>query len=115
MCIIITFIKSYNNLLNLSSTNNDQPKTPLRGDRTPQRTPQHTPSRTPYRNRTPSKSTTTTPNRDSSYARSIFKTPIRTPDFVSLAREEQQELKRHNSFFAYNPEKEPIKVRSCLE
>lgn len=101
--------------MNLSSTNNDQPKTPMRGDRTPQRTPQHTPSRTPHRNRTPNKSAT--PNRDPNYLRPTFKTPIRTPDFVSLAREEQQELKRHNSFFAYNPEKEPIKVRfsSCMK
>lgn len=41
---------------------------------------------------------------------------MRAPDFVALAREQQQPQFRHeslghNSFFAYNPDREPIKVR----
>jgi hypothetical protein len=91
--------------------NYEQPKTPNRGDRTPQRSLQHTPQHTPNRNRTPNRSTLTTPNRISTYSRPTFKSTARAPDFVAIAREQQrQESGGHNSFFAYNPEKEPIRV-----
>lgn len=88
--------------------NHEEPKTPTRGDRTPHRTPQHTPNR----NRTtPSRLTSTTPNRISNYSKPIFKSPARTLDFTAIAREQQrQESGGHNSFFAYNPEKEAIRV-----
>jgi hypothetical protein len=75
-------------------------------------TPQRTPQRTPNRNATtPNRMT---PIRISCQSRSLFKTPVRAPDFVSLARQHQHQHEStsggHNSFFAYNPEKEPIKV-----
>lgn len=38
----------------------------------------------------------------------MFKSPARPLDFLALARNETS--CGHNSFFAYNPEKEPIKV-----
>ena len=42
----------------------------------------------------------------------MYRAPVRVPDFVTLAKEQQrQEAKGHNSFFAYNPEKESIKVK----
>lgn len=80
------------------------PHTPTRGiGGSAHNTPQGTPTRT-----------RTTPHRSSAPSRPIIKPP-KVPDFVALAREQQRQQqqpanKRHNSFFAYNPEKEPIKV-----
>ncbi|CEP14221.1 hypothetical protein [Parasitella parasitica] len=84
------------------------PGTPTRASGEGSSTPHRTPTRT---NRTtPHRSYNTTPNRISNNSRTIFKPP-RAPDFVALAREQrQQPSKGHNSFFAYNPEKEPIKA-----
>lgn len=75
----------------------------------------NTPQRTPTRTRTtPHRGYNTTPQRISGQSRSIV-IPPKAPDFVALAREQhrlepQPARKGHNSFFAYNPEKEPIKV-----
>ncbi|KAI9016515.1 kinesin motor domain-containing protein [Phycomyces nitens] len=88
------------------------PTTPTRNPRTPQRNHDRTPHRTPH-DRTPSR----TPNRSylDTPTRPAFKTPIRPPDFISLAQESgQRSIQTSNwpsdSFFAYNPEKEPIKA-----
>ncbi|KAI9263541.1 kinesin motor domain-containing protein [Helicostylum pulchrum] len=78
-------------------------RTPTRENRTPQRTPQRTPNRTAPR--TPTR--VTTPRHLSCHSRVAFKAPVRTPDFASLVR---KEASTHNSFFAYNPEKEPIRA-----
>ncbi|KAL9556417.1 hypothetical protein PS6_002337 [Mucor atramentarius] len=75
----------------------------------------NTPQRTPTRTRTtPHRGYNTTPQRISGQSRSIV-IPPKAPDFVALAREQhrlepQPARKGHNSFFAYNPEKEPIKA-----
>ncbi|KAI8640459.1 kinesin motor domain-containing protein [Parasitella parasitica] len=84
------------------------PRTPTRGSGEGSETPQRTPTRA--NKTTPHRSYNVTPNRISSHSRTVFKPP-RVPDFVALAREQhQQPSKGHNSFFAYNPEKEPIKA-----
>jgi hypothetical protein len=87
-----------------SNQDNNPPRTPTRrngGDRTC-KTPQRTPQRTPNRQ---------TPTRISFHSKPVFKAP-RAPDFVTLAQEQRTTVstRGHNSFFAYNPEKEPIKV-----
>lgn len=94
-------------LKDISSSNQDNnpPRTPARrngGNRTC-----GTPNRTPNRQ---------TPNRLSFQSKAAFKAP-KAPDFVALAQEQRQTTTTtggHNSFFAYNPEKEPIKVPSSL-
>ena len=106
---IFRILALFINLIDLINSANQSltprtPRTPTRG------IIGGTPQRTPTRNRTPNRSFNTTPNRISSQSRPTFKPP-RVPDFVSLAREQRQQPSRgHNSFFAYNPEKEPIKV-----
>ncbi|KAI8087301.1 kinesin motor domain-containing protein [Thamnidium elegans] len=86
-----------------SSNNEYTPRTPTRENRTPQRTPQRTPNRTGPR--TPTR--LTTPRHLSCHSRVAFKAPVKVPDFSSLSR---KEASTHNSFFAYNPEKEPIRA-----
>jgi hypothetical protein len=88
-----------------SSQDNNTPRTPTRrngGDRTC-RTPHRTPNRTPTRQ---------TPTRISFHSKPVFKAP-KAPDFVGLVQEQRPAAatEGHNSFFAYNPEKEPIKVK----
>ncbi|KAK4511889.1 uncharacterized protein ATC70_003888 [Mucor velutinosus] len=86
------------------------PRTPTRGmGGNGNNTPQGTPTRT----RTPHRGYNTTPHRTSGPSRPLIKPP-KVPDFVALAREQQHQQQQpasrgHNSFFAYNPEKEPIK------
>lgn len=110
----------------------------MSGPWTPKRTAatndEHTPSRAPQRtpNLTPNRTSNRTPNRSlyeqtptklpaGSINRSFLRTHVKPPDFVALAQEEmlqqqQQAAKakrnHDDSFVAYNPEKEPIKV--CL-
>ncbi|KAI8997248.1 kinesin motor domain-containing protein [Pilobolus umbonatus] len=70
---------------------------------TPHRTLATTPHRTPHRltpHRTPTRS---------AVPRQLFKTPIRTPDFTAIAKQDIVSSP-HTSFFAYSPEKEPIKA-----
>lgn len=80
--------------------------TPNRENRTPQRTPHRTPQLTPNRT-TPKTLHRLTPHHIASQSRVAFKT-VKPPDFTAMAR---KETSTHNSFFAYNPEKEPIRVR----
>lgn len=88
------------------------PRTPTRGTGG---SAHHTPQGTPTRTRTtPHRGYNTTPHRSSGSSRPVIKPP-KAPDFVALAREQQRQQqhpanKRHDGFFAYNPEKEPIKV-----
>ena len=85
------------------------------------RTPTRTPHRTPHRTiTTPHRTPTRTPTKQRSFINS--KTTLRPtpPDFAAMAgndtivRKSVLGKRNDDSFIAYNPEKEPIKVKYII-